>query len=356
MKNQIRLTVLALAAFMFVAAFIGCSDDPKIESNSLADKAFDSAVESVSNNLAEAVVDQPEEVIDVEPVSSEVDIEPADITPVYEDFVLFNDKIYAVNGNKLIVYDRKSEIEKDFMVDDLLHTVAVHQSEIFVGGETLYKLNDTTLEYVDDQFDGVITTLYSTPTELYIGTENGLYSKSVFGKEKILDDFTISSLVADNGGLWIGTQGEGLFRWDGEKFKKRFLTRDTTIFDYVNSLDFNHNHLYVGCDNGFYIFDGGKWETLTTEDGLPDNNIRTIDASGWVVYVGSDKGVISYFNDEIKPVNKLEDRQVNHIEVQNRKIFASTSVDGIVEKSGNVVKTVISPTQMANTELLSLLP
>ena len=45
-----------------------------------------------------------------------------------------------------------------------------------------------------------------------------------------------------------------------------------------------------------------RFRQWTTEDGLPSNNVRTIDASDWVVLIGTDAGMISWFRNNLLPL------------------------------------------------------
>ena len=355
MKKQSILITLAAAALIMISGMVGCSSETEGQSESFVNKVIDTLTTTVSAEFANAVIEHNDNK-QVKELSEEVNIEPADNVPHFSDFIINGNMIYAVTNNSFVTYDMKAKTEHRYPVEGILNAVVFHDGSVYAGGKSLYKLNDTSLEFVDSEFDGEITTMYSYGYQLMIGTEDGLYSRSIFSKDKIMDDMTISAITADQSGLWVGTLGEGLYRWDGEDYKKRYLNRDTCLFDFVNTVDFQHNHLYLGCDNGFYIYDGGSWKTLTTEDGLPDDNIRTIDASDWVVYVGSDKGVVSYFNDEISPVNKLEDTQVNVLKVKGRKLLAATEYDGIIVKRGNDVKTLIPSIAVEKMNLLSLIP
>lgn len=357
MKKQITTTILALAALLIGIGLIGCSaDETKNESKHVIAEVLDSVTESISEEIANAVVGSSEnQESDGEELVAQ-DAAKNENLQSFSDFIIQNGKIYAVGDNALLVYDIKKKTQQKHAVEGELNTVVRHDGLIYVGGDQLYKLNDTILEFVDSEFDGTINELYSYGYQLMIGTADGLYRRGIFGKDKLMDDITVSAITEDNSGLWIGSLGEGLYRWDGENFKKRFLKRDTSLFDFVNTIDFKHSHLYVGCDNGMYVYNGGKWKTLTTDDGLPANNVRAIDATDWTVYIGTDKGVVGYFEEQLTPVNKLENLQVNALKVRGRKLLAATEYEGIIEKNGNLLKTLIHPIQLENLQILSLIP
>ena len=253
----------------------------------------------------------------------------------------------------VIVYDFENKSYSIIPSGEKLSSVALHEEKVYVGGANLYTINDSTLEKVDEEFEGVVTNLFSYGYRLMVGTECGLYSTGIFGHELLFDGITVSAITADEDGLWIGTQGEGLYRWDGERFRKRFLLRDSTLFDFVNSLAYNHQHLYVGTDKGLHIFDGGRWENLSAADGLPSDFVRDIDASQWVVYIATDAGVTSYFNGDFMPVDKLEDKNVSVVSVRKGRIIAGTDRDGILYKTNNILKTLVEPFEEPKESMIS---
>ena len=357
MKKQNVFAIIIACTLALTFIMVGCSnDETKSDDNNVIAQVLDTATSTVSEKIANKVVGELAQT-DIEPLADE-STDKADPENFYSfsDILIQDGKMFTVSDNALHIYDYKTKLESKHAVDGQLQAVAFYNGAVYVGGDKLYQLNDTTLEFVDSDFDGTITELYNYGTQLMIGTTNGLYRKGVFGKDKLMDNITVSAITEDNSGLWIGSKGEGLYRWDGENFQKRFLRRDTTIFNFVNAIDFKHDHLYVGCDNGLYVYDGGKWKTLTTEDGLPDNNIRAIDATDWTVYVGTDKGVSGYYNEELTPVNKLEQTQVNALKVRGRKLVVATEFEGVIEKKGNVLITLVQPVKIDNIQILSLLP
>jgi ligand-binding sensor domain-containing protein len=272
------------------------------------------------------------------------------------DFVLVEPKLYALFDGGIAIYDFEKKSHEIIRSDESLNALEAHEGKIYAGGEQLYTLENAILTPVEYEVPNLITELYSYGYRLMVGTENGLYAKSIFGPETYADDLPITAMVADNDGLWVGTKGQGLFRWNGEELQKRYLVRDTSLFDTVNTLAYNHDHVYVGTVNGLHVYNGGSWKNLSTADGLPSNNVTTIDASQWVVYAGTDNGVFSYFSDEVTPIDKLENRAVNSIRVRGRQLVAATDYDGILLKSHRTVKTLVQPVADSSVNILSLLP
>ncbi len=110
----------------------------------------------------------------------------------------------------------------------------------------------------------------------------------------------------------------------------------------------------MGTENGFHVYNGGRWETMIVEDGLPDSKITSIDASDWVVYIATDKGVVSFYDNDLAPVSNLEGQQVNVIKRRGLQLAVATEYEGILLKSGNNLKILIEATPESNINILSL--
>lgn len=337
--------LLVLAALLIA----GCGSDDEATNPGIVNEIVDSISNTVAASLNEASLART---TPIEPTTEEA----VKLITEIADLELVDSKLYGVFNGGVAIYDFANKSYSIIPSGEKLRAVAHHEGQVYVGGTNLYTVNDSTLERLDNEFEGVITTLYSYGYRLMVGTECGLYSAGMFGNELLFDEIPVSAIAADESGLWIGTEGEGLYRWDGGDFTKRFLRRDTALFDTVNTLDFNHSHLYVGTVNGFHIYDGGSWKTLTNLDGLPADNVVSVDASEWVVYVGTDEGVVSYFNGDVIQVNKLEETRADALCVDGRRIIAGTEYEGIVMKSGRVFKTLVPVDDGMNFDVLSLVP
>ena len=97
---------------------------------------------------------------------------------------------------------------------------------------------------------------------------------------------------------WIGTLGAGLARFDGRRFRT-LTTRDGLVSNTVLALaEDRSGDVWIGTDRGLNRIHAGIVRTaLTAADGLPSNHIRalTTDASG-ALWVGTTRGVAVYRN------------------------------------------------------------
>lgn len=340
-----KSTLISLVATIAIAsmAFAGCSDD-EAHSSSLTQEIVDSVADAVAENLAEAVVDPivPAEMPEAE-IITVAQIDPVTSARAAADMVLVGQKLYSVFDGGITIYDFTTKEQTVLSVEEKLEAIAVQDGTIYAGGDYLYIVGEDGLQRLNFEFEGIINCLEVHGFALMIGTERGLYSKGIMGRQKLLDDVAVTAMASQDNSLWIGTDGQGLYNWDGDEFRKRFLLRDEQLFDTVRALDYQHNHLYVGTSNGFHIYNGGAWQNIDTVDGLPTNAVTAIDASNWVVYVGTEAGMVSWFGGTVESVEQFAGQHVTAVKTRGRNIMAATDREGILMKSGRMVTTLVDP-------------
>lgn len=339
MKSKGFFTTMAAAVIAAGFMINGCSDKEKTQPGGISST---DATDSISSRLIAQIEEQRlarEEAL----FASNESASANDGLYAFDDMLLVDSNVYAVCGNELIVYNLSTKSEQRIATGGSLHAVTAHAGKIYVGGDKLYLFADGVLEALPIKIAGTIASLTSHDIYLMIGTTEGLYARSIFGDIALFDGIDVTAMTSDNDGLWVGTNGDGLYRWDGNEFKRRFLHRDTAVFDMVNALDFSHNHLFVGTDDALYVYNGGRWTTVTTESGLLSNTVNGIDASGWVVYIATDGGVVSWFNYDVLPVEKFEGIVAADVRVIGNKILVATEGNGLLLKAGPVVTTLIEP-------------
>ncbi len=342
MKRFITFKNLGIAFTVAAFLLVGCSGEKPKGKTGLVDKVVSDSVNKFVENVVEAS-------FSAAPVKVDTDGAVSDVA----DMVILDSVLYAVYDGGLVTYDFRSKESSFIRNGEKFNTIARYNDQIFVGGEKLYTVSGNNLEPTDFEVEGTVRSLYSYDDRLFIGSDRGLYAGSIPGMERLMDDVSVTAMVSDGNGLWVGTVGQGLYRWDGDIFQKRYLLRDTSIFDNVNALDFNHDHLYVGAATGFFVFDGGRWEQFTSNDGLPGNNVNTIDASSWVVYIGTDEGIVSYFENSIIPVKKFATTVATVLKSMGGKLIVGTYGDGVIMKAGSFVKTLVEPKSERKEEIFS---
>ena len=147
--------------------------------------------------------------------------------------------------------------------------------------------------------------------KLWIGTLADLYSfdresgRFTPFQEPGWSSVAVRSLFADEtGSLWIGTQGAGLYRWDGTRFTS-YLPQTSNPYNasggFIRSLytdpDLDTGAVYAGTDwSGLLRYDraspGAEFQQFTEKDGLAGNRVQCIlaDANG-LLWLGTNRGV-----------------------------------------------------------------
>lgn len=339
MSKKINTLTLGVVLLLGMALLYGCSEGDNEGQFAAVKLAVDTAATKVAEDFVEATFASV--VVEENLVTAPEEL--TEKTPGVNEILIFDSVLYAATNNGLLAYNFNDQSTGFIGDGKTFRSLTFHDGNLYVAGDRLYIIKDNILEPVALEFEGQITDLLSDSYRLLIGTDQGLISKGIMGEECLLDDVAITCMTFDNNGLWVGTDGQGLYRWDGDRFLKRHLIRDTSLFDYVYDIDFNHDHLFVGASTGFFVFDGGRWEHWTAEAGMPSNVVNSIDASDWMVYVGTDKGVISYFDKNLYPVRKFETMPADVVRLMGNKVIAADENGGIFVKRGYAVRTLIEP-------------
>jgi len=354
--KRTQITLILAIGLMTALLAIGCGSEekPKTEKG-LIGRVVDTVADGFAQTLNDARLDTSEEATADATLATNVAATENTVTTEggVADLIISDSTVYSIYDDGLAVYDLRTKERTDIATDDRPSAIVEHNGEIFVGVGSLYKIVDGTLEPADGSYFGNITALASLNYRLIIGTDEGVFTRSIFGDETLVEDVVVSALAPDVDGVWIGTDGQGLFRWDGRQVNKRWLERDEALFDFVNALDYRHSHLYLGTDAGLFIYDGGAWAQLTAADGLPGEQVRKIDAASWVVYLVTDGGFVGYFDDEFIPQDKFADYSVTVARRYGSDLIVGTADGYLLKKSGVGINTLIEPDEVFVADLLS---
>lgn len=364
MKTLITAIGTVLLGFGGMIIASGCADETTNGSSEPIQQMAEAVAESVISNAAEAELASAigvEPAVDSSAQANQPSVDdgiPAisfDPDPTVEAMLVVGTNLFAASGEGLIVYDFANRSHFTIATESTVHAIAVHSGRVYVGADQLFTYDDSVLTPVDFELPAPVTALESFSYRLFIGTEAGLHATSIFGQETLLEDYPISALAATESGVWVGTKGVGLFQFDGVDFRERYLARDPSLMKQVTALDSKGDYVYIGTDNGLFVHDGGRWQQLGVEDGLPSNSITAIDASYWVVSIGTTDGLTTYFDGDITPVTQLATTPITSVARYGSKIIVGSTEDRLLVKSGPVVRPIIPPANPAMKKLLSVL-
>lgn len=199
----------------------------------------------------------------------------------------------------------------------------------------LMRYNGDRLEYLDEK-DGIgggrITgILEDKEGNVWFGTYKGLtkYDGKTFTtlteKEGLLDNEIWNLLIDSKGVFWIATV-KGLSRFDGKTFRTIATPKapiiknsSTTVYGYdriTSIIEDKEGIIWMGTDGfGINKYDGESITHITTADGLPSNQVNELleDSSG-NIWIGSHFGGISKYDGKTFN-NYTQDGIVEGIEV-----------------------------------------
>lgn len=78
------------------------------------------------------------------------------------------------------------------------------------------------------------------------------------------------------GYMWFGTNGGGVSKYDGVKFKN-YSTKEGLIGNYVYSITQNKKgELFFATYEGLSVYNGLTFKNYTKKEGLPENAVYTV--------------------------------------------------------------------------------
>jgi ligand-binding sensor domain-containing protein/serine phosphatase RsbU (regulator of sigma subunit) len=217
----------------------------------------------------------------------------------------------------------------------------------FGTSDGLFRFNGINyLKYTVEQnlADNFVTAInQDNQKQIWIGHKNGkisiLKNNSIrlFKKLDSLISEPISCIRFSENTVWIGTQGNGLFRVDSTSIKK-YDSESSVGDDYIYDIEIDKSgNLWIGSDIGIiqYNYKTDKWRNFSMKNGLPDNIIKDIefDSEG-KIWLGMEDLGIAFLNPEdfnISIIPMWKFGQINHIVVRNKgEIWISTRDNGII--------------------------
>ncbi len=285
--------VIAVAGFFLLGSLVQSPEEPTAL-NPTAEK------EAVPVSHVEVITPDviPPEAIAESVVVSEPEPEP--YTPpqilTVRDMTIADNRVWVATPGGLVQTDRNGNHYRLLEVAEGIDPTAVVEF-VELPGRLLFGDGDGYFEYlgpdvfrqVDLPLTSPISFCHAFDSLYYLaGYTEGVFTYSPQFPQPLKDDILVTDMVFSPNGLWVGTDGDGLWLLDGESWQRRFLRSDTNAFNYVTALEYHWPHLLVGTDDGAYRFDGGAWETYTGADSVfPGGFITDITFANHRWFVGT---------------------------------------------------------------------
>jgi hypothetical protein len=181
-----------------------------------------------------------------------------------------------------------------------LFALSPEGSKVVLAGETVASLNyneqhwvlkeemlrtiDGTVQVVPE-FASALTSLAGHDGDIFVGTQGeGVWRLVNGGFEAVSPDWDVEALVATDFGLFAATD-DGLYSFKGDRWSRRSLGDSSETLNRPTALYYRYPFLYVGTGNELLTYDGGRWEHFAFGAGVT--------ALGWHnarLYVGCDDG------------------------------------------------------------------
>jgi ligand-binding sensor domain-containing protein len=171
-----------------------------------------------------------------------------------------------------------SGIISDALIDQRGYVWFATNQGINVWDGTVMRKNSP----AEDMRGNVYHALFEKDGEVWAGTDRGLLHYQRYQWVLALPDMVVNTIAPDvQGGLLLGTD-QGLVRYDGSQSFLWIINLGDEVLAYpkVTSIAWDGNHqLWVGTDgDGLLRYNGKRWEQFNTVSGLPTNQIRKITA------------------------------------------------------------------------------
>ncbi len=170
-------------------------------------------------------------------------------------------------------------------------------------------MNIRSYKVVNGLPQGQVVSLYRDPTGyLWVGTYSGAAryngrSWTSYSMDEGLPGAQVISIAADaEGVIWVGTFGQGLARFDGNRFTS-FPRGSVEGSCTVNRMTLDaKGRLWAAADEGLILYDHG-FKVLGRADGLPSQLCRTVfSGSEGLLYVGLDNGLVAMRDGKLEPL------------------------------------------------------
>jgi ligand-binding sensor domain-containing protein len=132
---------------------------------------------------------------------------------------------------------------------------------------------------------------------VWVGTNEGLHrfesARLVPVPADVLPLMNVRIVLADRGGgLWIGTQYEGVVHYAGGRFT-RYTTKEGLVHDAVRALaETPDGAVWIGTKGGLSRFEGGRFTSFGEKEGLAHRSVETLHADGaGALWIATRQGV-----------------------------------------------------------------
>jgi ligand-binding sensor domain-containing protein len=229
--------------------------------------------------------------------------------------------------------------------------IQTHDGFLWIGTQDgLARFNGTVFQVFDKEntpalkHNDVTSLLETNDSSLWIGTFHGLtqLKNGVFTYQAI-NTGPVRGLAADREGtLWIGTMNNGIYKYKNGKFDS-LTTAEGLINNSLNNLLVDHQgNLWCAISgNGLTVYQNGTWSMYNTRNGFPNNSVRSFCiASDNSVWIGTENGLVRWEHGSFRTYTMTDGLSDNIItslyEDRSGALWIGTERGGICRWKNNV--------------------
>lgn len=280
-------------------------------------------------------------------------VETASIENIYprriDQLIEVNGQLWGASTDRLVIIDRENEkVINEICIGEISGPVRAMKADkdgtLWVASNNgLSKLNlsktsdfqSFILENLPKNSSDWFTSIYLKDDEMIIGSTSGLLRMNMDSliiqkmEDPIfdpLDGSFIKSITEDsNGIIWLGTDSEGLFRWDRKENRLEHFTRNDGLPSNVvyGVLQDSQGFLWMSTNYGLARFDDKtkKFLNLDIGYGLQSNEFNTgayFKSANGMLYFGGVEG-LNYFKPNLIENQVEPDTEITGFYIRNER-------------------------------------
>ncbi|MDH5366662.1 MAG: histidine kinase [Cyclobacteriaceae bacterium] len=178
---------------------------------------------------------------------------------------------------------------------------------------------------------------------------NDSYSSIHYSKSNgFANDMVYASNLDDEGNLWLGTYGSGVFKYSDNKFEAYNTNNGLNSNSIRRVVTDKEGGMWFGTEKGISHYKNGKIKNYTKEDGLWMNLIFNLVVDGDNIWIGGSKGIqkltFNEYGDIVEETKFGEHEGFTSIE--------TNGVGGLLDSKGNLWFGTIKGVTIINPDLI----
>ena len=212
---------------------------------------------------------------------------------------------YILHSRMLQVLDEDFDLKKQKIISMKIGT-SIRPNEIYFGAATKagkYLVESDSFKiFLEERTYSILPTLKDT---VWIGTTKGLYlfsnNEATLVKEPLLQQDIRDIKQANDGTLWVATQGDGVILYKNNEVVNHLTTATGLVSNNCKRILFDGSQVWIGTNKGIQkiTLNDFNFNIITMDNGLPSNEINDLQKKDDDILVATNGG-LAVFNDSLE--------------------------------------------------------